>query len=138
MSNKEILINWILKEASKKLWFLLKMPSSKCNFQKNYLKCGWSVVFRVEGPIPKRNTKLPDELLSSWFSVIIHKTFIYHCYMDLRKWRLFLLVMQDLDSFGFWAGIYLDFFTEFAAFWIPVVGNVQKKHEYSNTLKNHI
>lgn len=127
MSNKETLINWIPKEVSKMLRFLAKMPSSKCNFQRNYLKCGWSVVFCVEGPIPKSNTKLQDELLCSWFSVIIYNTSIYHCYMDLKKWSLFLLVMQDLDSFSFWAGVYLDFFTEFAAFWIPVLRNVQKK-----------
>lgn len=127
MSDKETLINWIPKEVSKMLRFLAKMPSSKCNLQRNYLKCGWSVVFCVEGPIPKSNTKLQDELLCSWISVIIRKTSIYLCFIDLKKWSLFLLVMQDLDSFSFWAGVYLDFFTEFAAFRIPVVRNVQKK-----------
>lgn len=112
------------KEASKMLWFVSEMTSSKCNFLRNYLKCGWSVIFCVEGPIPKSNTKL-DELLCSYFSVIInYKTSNYH--MNLRKWRLFLLVMQDLDSIGFRAGIYLDFFTEFASFWIPVERNRQK------------
>ncbi len=51
---------------------LWEMTSSKCTFLRNYLKCGWSVIFCVEGPIPKSNTKLKDELLCSGFSVIIN------------------------------------------------------------------